>query len=65
MKKEKDLLIEREEHENGYPLKVVCAWCGKEIGHKEGGTEPGGVSHGICKECSEKYSKGSEGNKIE
>ena len=32
------------------PLTVVCAWCGKQMGTKEGyGVE--GISHGICKEC--------------
>jgi peptide deformylase len=31
-------------------LKVVCAWCGKDLGEKDGqGTE--GISHGICKDC--------------
>ena len=35
------------------PLTVICAWCGKSMGTKEGhGVE--GVSHGICKECFDK-----------
>lgn len=34
-------------------LKVVCAWCGKDMGEKEGdGVE--GVSHGMCEECYKK-----------
>ena len=31
-------------------MKVVCAWCKKELGEKEGK----GVSHGICKPCKER-----------
>lgn len=32
-------------------MKVLCAWCGKKMGEKQGdGVE--GVSHGICKQCS-------------
>jgi len=31
-------------------MRVVCAWCGKDLGEKEGaGKEE--VSHGICQEC--------------
>lgn len=31
-------------------LKVICAWCGKELGEKDGeGVE--GISHGICEDC--------------
>lgn len=34
-------------------LTVVCAWCGKYLGTKEGqGVE--GISHGICEECKAK-----------
>lgn len=29
---------------------IVCAWCGKEMGEKEGE----GVSHSICEECLKK-----------
>lgn len=36
-------------------MKVVCAWCGKDLGEKEGSTEF--VSHGICEECKDKASK--------
>ncbi len=28
--------------------KVVCAWCGKDLGTKKG---INGTSHGMCKEC--------------
>lgn len=31
-------------------LRVVCAWCGKHIGDKDGEGKTG-ISHGICKEC--------------
>jgi NMD protein affecting ribosome stability and mRNA decay len=31
-------------------ITVICAWCGREIGHKEGGE---GISHGLCRECYE------------
>lgn len=34
--------------------KVVCAWCKKEMGEKEGLKE-GEVSHGICENCREKH----------
>ena len=31
-------------------MKIVCSWCGKKMGEKDGnGVE--GVSHGICEEC--------------
>ena len=31
-------------------MKIVCAWCGKEMGEKNGkGIE--GISHSICREC--------------
>jgi phage shock protein PspC (stress-responsive transcriptional regulator) len=32
------------------PLRVVCGWCGKHIGTKNG-RGVGGVSHGICGAC--------------
>lgn len=31
-------------------LKVVCAWCGKDLGEKDGEGEEG-ISHGMCDEC--------------
>ena len=34
----------------GQELKMVCAWCGKDMGEKDGeGIE--GISHSICEEC--------------
>jgi len=31
-------------------MKIVCAWCGRELGEKDGrGIE--GVSHGLCNKC--------------
>ena len=32
------------------PLKIVCGWCGKELGCKEGG-DSDGEAHGICDDC--------------
>ena len=37
-------------------MKIVCAWCGKYMGEKEGGDE-GEISHGVCEECSGKFLK--------
>ncbi len=34
-------------------MKIVCAWCGRETGEKDGGGVDG-VSHTICKGCSDK-----------
>ncbi|MCH8864040.1 MAG: hypothetical protein IIB13_01575 [Chloroflexi bacterium] len=31
-------------------MKIVCAWCGKSLGKKDGRGEKG-VSHGLCREC--------------
>ncbi len=31
-------------------LKVVCAWCGVDLGEKDGKGEEG-VSHGMCEKC--------------
>ncbi|MFC1937362.1 hypothetical protein ACFLWY_02235 [Chloroflexota bacterium] len=40
-------------------MKVVCAWCGKEIGEKDGaGVE--GVSHGICRSCFDEMRRRGE-----
>ena len=34
-------------------MKSICAWCGNDMGEKDGqGVE--GVSHGICEECENK-----------
>lgn len=31
-------------------MKIVCAWCGKDMGEKDGdGVD--GVSHGLCQRC--------------
>lgn len=37
-------------------IKIVCGWCGKEMGTKEGIAIPGGLdtSHGICSGCEKK-----------
>ena len=34
----------------GRGVRMVCAWCNKDMGEKDGkGVE--GVSHGLCQEC--------------
>jgi DNA-directed RNA polymerase subunit RPC12/RpoP len=34
-------------------MKIVCAWCGKEMGERDGeGVE--GITHSVCSECSAK-----------
>lgn len=34
-------------------MRIICAWCGKDMGEKEGkGVE--GTSHSICDECADK-----------
>jgi len=34
-------------------MKIVCAWCGKDMGEKDGeGVE--GPSHSVCEECLDK-----------
>ena len=35
-------------------MKIVCAWCKKDMGIKKGGKKEE-ISHGICKECYEKF----------
>jgi len=35
-------------------LKIICGWCGKGLGEKDGkGVE--GESHGICDDCLRRY----------
>jgi len=31
-------------------MKVVCAWCGADLGEKDGKGEDG-ISHGMCDKC--------------
>lgn len=31
-------------------MRVVCAWCGADMGEKDGQGETG-VSHGMCEDC--------------
>ena len=41
----------RQERKNGgVKLNIVCAWCGKELGEKDGKGETG-TSHGMCDDC--------------
>ncbi len=37
-------------------MKIVCAWCGKDLGVKEPVSDD--VTHGICEDCAEKLLKG-------
>lgn len=48
---------EKPEQEKPAKGKVVCAWCQKEMGEKEGLKE-GEKSHGICENCREKHFPG-------
>jgi len=34
-------------------LTIVCAWCNKDMGEKDG-QGVSGISHGICPSCQEK-----------
>jgi len=43
--------------ERGKLMKVVCAWCGKEMGYKPGNGIPKQETHGICKPCAEKVKR--------
>ncbi len=38
-------------------MKIECAWCKRDMGEKEGGTDDQ-VTHGICPECQEKHFPG-------
>ena len=31
-------------------MRIVCAWCGKDMGEKKGNGEEK-ITHGICQEC--------------
>jgi len=47
-----------DEHK-GQAMKVVCAWCGKTLGEKDGcGVD--GVSHGLCSECLDRLGEKAE-----
>jgi len=39
-------------------FKIVCAWCGKEIGEKDGHGQEG-ITHGICAKCLKKWKDSS------
>lgn len=41
-------------------LDIVCSWCGKVMGKKEGNGQSG-ITHSICPECSTKTIAISEG----
>lgn len=35
----------------GYKIKMVCCYCKKTFGFKDGGKSPDLESHGICEDC--------------
>lgn len=35
-------------------MKIVCAWCGKDLGEKPP-LEDKETTHGICEECAAKF----------
>lgn len=37
-------------------LIIRCAWCGRDMGEKDGQGQEG-VSHGICKSCAKELEK--------
>lgn len=37
-------------------MKIVCAWCGKDMGEKDS-EGVNGVSHSICQECLAKLTE--------
>ena len=41
------------EKSGSHGMRVVCAWCNKDIGEKDG-EGVWGVSHGLCRECFDK-----------
>ena len=45
-----------------YDMKVVCAWCGKELGTIKA-IKPGRVSHGMCEGCKPELMKKFEDSK--
>lgn len=47
------------EKSGSHGMRVVCAWCSKDMGEKDGeGVR--GVSHGLCRECFDKVMPGEE-----
>ena len=40
-------------------MRIVCAWCGKDMGEKNGKGEEE-VTHGICEECLAKIEAKAE-----
>jgi len=45
-------------------MKIVCAWCGKPMGEKDGQGQEG-ISHGMCEECHERLVGGNPGPRAE
>lgn len=39
---------------NKVKLYIKCAWCGKDMGHREINGTQDAISHTICDECSKK-----------
>lgn len=40
-------------------MKIICAWCRKDMGEKEPLSDKR-ISHSICKECAKKTEKGAK-----
>lgn len=38
-----------------YKIRIECCYCGKYMGEKDGGTEPGMISHSYCPKCLNKW----------
>ena len=41
------------------PIQVICAWCQREMGEKEG-EAPYPISHSICSDCEQKVRSETE-----
>jgi hypothetical protein len=41
-----------ESEKKTYIAKIICMYCGKKIGEKEGFEEEGLISHSACPECA-------------
>ncbi len=44
-------------------MKIVCAWCGKDMGEKKP-LKDKSVTHGMCEECLDKVEVKGKGKRI-
>lgn len=66
MEGENNFIIPPKEEQKLYKAKVVCSYCGKLMGEKDGFKQEGLISDGVCEECLAKAKeklKESEKNK--